>query len=91
MVIPSISWFKNTYYINLICIRIGAHIKNIQKYICVIFWNIGLNIVDYRVKKQTEKSAKIHDEKMVENRCCEAPWCPLVSLLNNISTLLHIN
>ena len=45
--------------------RIGTHIKDIQKYICVIFWNIGINIVDYRVKKLTKKSAKIYDEKTV--------------------------
>ena len=44
--------------------QIGTHIRDIQKYICVILWNIAPNIVDYRVKKQTEKSAKIHDEKM---------------------------
>ena len=54
--------------------RIDTHFKDIYKYICVIFWNIEINIVDYRVKKLTKKkSAKIHDEKMVGNRCCEDP------------------
>ena len=38
--------------------RIGTHIKNIQKYICVIFWNIGINTMDYRVQKLTEKVQK---------------------------------
>ena len=38
--------------------RIDTQIKNIQKYICVNFCNIGTNIVDYRIKKQTEKKVQ---------------------------------
>ena len=53
--------------------RIGILINDIQKYICVIFCNIGLNIVDYRVKNKLKKVQKFVMKKWLENRCCEAP------------------
>ena len=56
--------------------RISTHIKNIEKYICVIFWNIGINIVDYRVKKLTEKSAKICDKNGWKTDVVRSPDAP---------------
>ena len=56
--------------------RLGTHIKDIEKYICVIFWNIEINIVDYKVQKLTKKSVNICDEKHVWKQMLWGPLMP---------------